>query len=183
MRNLAKDSAYWREFDKNEVTHSAAHYLMAIDRLRAEFGYARATDVAQRLDVSRGAASIAMAQLKKRKWVKEDAHRFLLLTAKGERVVKRIEVNSLILTKFFVEVLGVSPATAKADACKTEHLLSLETGRRLLWLMRLMLGDDTRASGIREAIATLNEQGDSGEFPMEDDLTGEDWLMEEGGAP
>jgi Mn-dependent DtxR family transcriptional regulator len=50
------DSSYWREFERNDITHSAAHYLMAIDALREEYGYARVTDVADMLKVSRGAA-------------------------------------------------------------------------------------------------------------------------------
>ena len=87
------DSSYWREFGRNRVTHSSAHYLMAIDKLREEFGYARATDVAERLEVSRGAASMAVTQLKKRGWVTEDPHRFLLLTEEGKRLADRVEQN------------------------------------------------------------------------------------------
>src|SRR5688572_19037190 len=47
------DSTYWREFENNPLSHSMAHYLMAIDALRNDLGYARSTDVAEMLDVSR----------------------------------------------------------------------------------------------------------------------------------
>ena len=60
MSKDINDSSYWREFEQNELTHSAAHYLMAIDSLREELGYARVTDVADKLEVSRGAASMRM---------------------------------------------------------------------------------------------------------------------------
>jgi DtxR family Mn-dependent transcriptional regulator len=144
------DSSYWREFENNDVTHSAAHYLMAIDSLREEFGYARVTDVAEMLDVSRGAASMSISQLKKRGWVKEDPNRFLLLTEDGAQIARLVEHNFRILSKFFQEVLGVSRDVALADACKMEHLMSLETGRRLVWLMRFFLTDEARTAHLHK---------------------------------
>ena len=138
MSKSINDSAYWREFEKNELTHSAAHYLMAIDSLREELGYARVTDVAEKLDVSRGAASMFITQLKKRGWVKEDPNRFLLLTDRGEAVVNLVEHNFRIVSRFFTDFLKVEKDIAFADACKIEHLLSLETGKRLLGLMHFV---------------------------------------------
>lgn len=153
MSKLINDSTYWRDFEKNDITHSAAHYLMAVDALREEFGYARVTDVAEMLEVSRGAASMSIAQLKKRGWVTEDRHRFLLLTEEGQRIARLVEQNFRILSKFFEEVLGVSSDVALSDACKMEHLMSLETGRRLVWLMRYILSDETRAARIHEVMS------------------------------
>jgi Mn-dependent DtxR family transcriptional regulator len=129
----------WRDFEKNDVSHSAAHYLMAIDSLHREYGYARCTDVAERLEVTRGAASMAVAHLKKRELVTEDAHKFLLLTTAGRRVARQVRRNYGILARFFEEVLNVTPEVAQADACKMEHLVSLETGRRLLRLMEAIV--------------------------------------------
>jgi len=153
MSKPINDSTYWRDFEKNDITHSAAHYLMAIDALREEFGYARVTDVAEMLEVSRGAASMSISQLKKRGWVAEDPHRFLLLTDEGHQMALLVEHNFRILSKFFEEVLGVSPETALSDACKMEHLMSLETGRRLVWLMRYILSDESRAAKINDVMA------------------------------
>jgi len=153
MVKRVNDSSYWREFERNDITHSAAHYLMAIDVLREEYGYARVTDVAEMLEVSRGAASMSISQLKKRAWVAEDRNRFLLLTDEGKRMAQLVEHNFRILSKFFEEVLGVSKGTALADACKMEHLMSLETGRRLVWLMRYILSDRSRATAIQRAMS------------------------------
>jgi len=137
------DSAYWREFEKNELTHSAAHYLMAIDSLREELGYARVTDVAEKLEVSRGAASMSIAHLKKRGWVKEDPNRFLLLDEKGESMANIVERNFRILSHFFQDVLELPKDIAFADACKMEHLMSLETGKQLIELMYFIKGNET----------------------------------------
>src|SRR5690606_30262582 len=110
------------------------------------------TDVAEMLDVSRGAASMALAHLKKRGWVEEDPNRFLLLSKDGEQMANLVEHNFRILSKFFEEVLGVPKDVAMADACKMEHLMSLDTGRRIVWLMRYIIGDGRRASQMRKAM-------------------------------
>jgi Mn-dependent DtxR family transcriptional regulator len=152
MSREITNAVYWREFEKNDITHSAAHYLMAVDSLRDSLGYARVTDVAEMLEVSRGAASMSLSHLKKRGWVSEDPNRFLLLTEEGEHMARLVEHNFRILSKFFEEVLGVSKDVAMADACKMEHLMSLDTGRRIVWLMRYILGDGRRSSQLRKAM-------------------------------
>jgi DtxR family transcriptional regulator, Mn-dependent transcriptional regulator len=86
-----------------------------------------------------------VAHLKKRELVMEDAHKFLLLTTSGRRVARQVRRNYGILSQFFEEVLSVTPEVAQADACKMEHLVSLETGRRLLRLMEAILRE--RGSG------------------------------------
>ncbi len=170
VKTRSDDNTYWKEFEKTDVSHSAAHYLMAIGRLRKGFGYARGTDVAQLLGVTRGAASIAIAQLKKRELVAEDPHRFLLLTDMGERLANQIEQNSTILSRFMEVVLGVPSSVAHADACKMEHLLSLETGARLLWLMRSVLNDPERAKSFRDVMATFPTSPSEQETLIEKEL-------------
>lgn len=143
------DSRYWREFENNDLTHSAAHYLMAIDALREQFGYARVTDVASMLHVSRGAASMALTQLKKRGWVAEDHNKFLMLSEGGKQLIDRVEQNYKLLVRLFEEVLGVKKEIALIDACKMEHLISPETGRRLICFLRSVLGDKARFGKMR----------------------------------
>lgn len=161
MSEAVNDSTYWREFENNPLSHSMAHYLMAIDALRNDLGYARSTDVAEMLDVSRGAASMALTQLKKRGWVKEDPNRFLLLTEEGARIAHSVEHNFVILSKFFQEVLAVQSDTANGDACKMEHLMSNETGKRMLWLMRYLLSDEELAVKVRQRMAAFHHGCDA----------------------
>lgn len=151
------DGSHWRDFEENILTHSMAHYLMAIDSRRQEFGYARATDVADYLQVSRGAASMALNQLKKRGWVAEDPNRFLLLTEEGARIATLVEQNFIILSKFFEEVLGMDKETAVSDACKMEHLMSMETGKRLVWLMRYVMSDPETARNVRTTMGKFRD--------------------------
>jgi len=160
------DSSHWRDFENNPLSHSMAHYLMAIDSLRKELGYARSTDIAEMLEVSRGAASMALQQLKKRGWVAEDPNRFLLLTDEGKRIAHLVENNFVILSKFFEEVVGVSHDVAVGDACKMEHLMSIETGQKLLTFLRFYMGEDPAAVKAREAFGKAN--GDCAQVKAED---------------
>ena len=150
MNRPGNDSSHWREFGNNKLSHSMAHYLMAIDTLRDELGYVRATDVAEMFEVSRGAASMALSQLKKRGWVTEDPNRFLLLSEQGKYAAGLVEQNYVVLSKFFEKVLSVDKNTAMVDACKMEHLMSIETGTRLLWFMRYLLSNEDLAVKLRE---------------------------------
>lgn len=130
------DSSTWRAYEERELTHSAAHYLMAIMHLREEFGYARVTDVADYLKVSRGAASRAISILKERDWIEEDAHRMLLMTEPGLELARSVERNYQVIQSFFEEILEVPGDIAREDACKFEHLLSRQTSEALLRFLK-----------------------------------------------
>ncbi|NLN93951.1 MAG: metal-dependent transcriptional regulator [Candidatus Hydrogenedens sp.] len=130
-RDMSAEGASWREYTYSNLSHSRAHYLLAIESLRGELGYARTTDIAEMLEVSRGAASMALAQLKKRGWVTEDPNRFLLLTAEGKQMTELVSRNFEVLRFFFESVLGISADLANEEACKMEHLITVETSNRL----------------------------------------------------
>lgn len=167
MYEVANDSSHWRAFEDNEVSHSVAHYLMAVDRLRSSNGYARVTDVAGLLNISRGAASLALTQLKDRGLVKEDPNRFLLLTDEGERLARQIESNFVLLARFLRDVLGVSAETAEEDACKMEHLLSHSSSQGLLrFLQALFANQETMQSLLKDMDALKAGCNSSGLCPI-----------------
>jgi DtxR family transcriptional regulator, Mn-dependent transcriptional regulator len=141
------DSSVWRAFEESELTHSAAHYLMTIMHLRRQQGYARVTDVAEHLRVSRGAASRATSLLKERGWIQEDPHRMLELTANGLELARGVQRNYLIVECFLEDILLVPAEIAREDACKMEHLLSPQTTTALFRMIRAMMREpDLRAS-------------------------------------
>ncbi len=117
----------WKAFSENEITHSAAHHLLAILELSNKRGYARVTDVAKFLEITTGSASTNLKSLKQKGLVEEDENRFLVLTEPGSALAEAILNRRFILEKFFTDVLGVKAEIASVDACKTEHLLSMET--------------------------------------------------------
>jgi DtxR family transcriptional regulator, Mn-dependent transcriptional regulator len=121
----------WKAFEENLLSHSAAHYLMTIHELAQSAGYARVTDIARQLNITRGACSISLRPLKRRGLVTEDANKYLRLSRQGRKLAELVARNDELLQAFFRDVLGVSPEQAEVDACKIEHLLSIETSLRL----------------------------------------------------
>lgn len=144
-------SEVWKQFDEHGVTHSMGHYLMSIRELLKARGYARVTDVATYLDVSRSSASTALASLKKKGFVEEDENHFLRLTQHGDGIALQIVRNHLVLESFFKNVLGVEEEQALVDACKMEHLLSPETSNRLLALVQALQEDKELMKKAMEA--------------------------------
>ena len=132
----------WKSFEENQLTHSAAHYLMTIHELLDAHGYARVTDIAKRLNITRGSCSISLKPLKKRGLVIEDQNKFLSLSAEGKRLSMIVERNDELLETFFRDVLGVDPDQAEVDACKIEHLLSIESSVKLASFIELLKSDN-----------------------------------------
>lgn len=156
----------WKEFEQNVISHSAAHHLMAISDLLHKSGYARVSDVARRLNITRGSASITLKALRERGLVKEDENKFLRLSEMGQSLVQTIQSKRLILIKFFKDVLKVEPEIAEVDACKVEHLISRETGERLLTFVQFLFSNDTRVQEILKAYDNYQLQcGDSETCP------------------
>jgi len=128
----------WRAFEDNEITHSGAHYLLAIAALARSGQPPRAADVARQLGVTRAAASLQLRALHDHGFVATDARQRLSLTRSGADIVARVASKREVLYVFLREVMGVREATAELDACKVEHLLSEESGAALVRLVRFL---------------------------------------------
>ena len=147
----------WKAFEKNSISHSAAHHLMTIYDLLDKNGYARVTDVAKSLEITRGSASITLKALKEKGFVREDENKFLRLSEEGERISHSIQSIKKIFEKFLVDVLRVAPAQAEVDACKIEHLLSRETGTKLLNFMSYLSSDSTSVRKFLQEFRSYEE--------------------------
>ena len=97
----------WRAYEKNELSHSAAHHLMAIHELRQNLGYARVSDIAKHLSITKGSVSTTMKHLKERGYIQEDHNRFLELTEHGLQVVWETEATRFTVKKFLSDALGM----------------------------------------------------------------------------
>jgi DtxR family transcriptional regulator, Mn-dependent transcriptional regulator len=153
---IANDSTYWRAFEDNKITHSVAHYLMAVDKLLLENGYARVTDVASFLKITRGAASLALTQLKDKGFIKEDPNRFLLLTDKGKNLSQIVVKNYALLNRFFRDILGIPSELANMDACKMEHLLSEQSS---VYLHRFLQVLFTKPELLEQILHAMKNEG------------------------
>jgi Mn-dependent DtxR family transcriptional regulator len=146
----------WKEFDQNIVTHSAAHHLMAVDDLVQTLGYARVSDVARRLNITRGSVSISLGPLKKAGLIVQDENRHLRLSEAGQALVDAIKTKRILVQRLLADVLGVDPVQAEIDACKLEHLLSNATARRVVSFLRFFDSDARRARAFLDAWKTFD---------------------------
>ena len=140
----------WKEFEQNEITHSGAHYLMSIEHLVTARGYARVSDVARHLEVTRGSASLALKLLRQKRLIDQDENRFLRLTGEGERIARAVRVQRAIVKSFFTDVLRIDPVQAEIDTCKIEHLISRKSGQKLFALMQFLLSGDRDTRRVLE---------------------------------
>lgn len=143
-------SEVWRAFEEAPLTHSMAHYLLAISELREEHGYARATDVANRLGVSKSSASISLKVIRKKGFIIEDKNRILFLTPRGIDAVTNIAGSRSAFLKFFHDILGVEEQSALEDSCKLEHLMSHLTTERLMRFLQFASTNRSIQKGVAE---------------------------------
>jgi DtxR family Mn-dependent transcriptional regulator len=133
----------WKEFEANELTHSAAHHLLAIYEVGLAYGgWARVSDVARELDITRGSVSIALRTLKRRGLVETDEHHMVRLSDRGLKAAQAVMAKRVVVKTFLSEVLGTPVQQADIDSCKIEHLISDATGERLARFTRLLTSDD-----------------------------------------
>lgn len=115
----------------HELSHSMVHYLLAIHKLKELHGYARVTDIAKYLNLTKGSVSTALSNLKKKNLIFEDDARFLVLSETGHKEVHSILTSRTLLFYFFKDVLGLSEDISHKDSCLMEHLMSSETRENL----------------------------------------------------
>ena len=112
------------------IHESAEDYLEAILILRERQGTVRSIDVARQLGLTKPSVSVAMKRFRENGYIGMDADGFITLLPPGEEIAQRIYGRHKLLTRFLMR-LGVSEASAAADACKIEHDLSEETYEKI----------------------------------------------------
>ena len=111
--------------DPVSTTHQM--YLKTLFRLTQTRPVGRVRDVARELGVTPGTASLALMKLKDLRLVEGERYGGVLLTPAGEAVARCVNHRFETLRALLVEVFGLSPETADADACSMEHAVSPET--------------------------------------------------------
>jgi DtxR family Mn-dependent transcriptional regulator len=119
-----------------QLSPSLEHYLRTIYDLQEEKGYARVTDIAEKVGVAKPAVSAALKTLRKGDLVEHRAYESILLTEKGAERAKGVSGKFAVLSQFLCEVLGIDEQQALADACLMEHYVSGSTMDRFLDLLR-----------------------------------------------
>ena len=108
------------------IHKSAEDYLEAMLMLKEKRGYIRSIDVAEMLGVTKPSVSYATKRLRENGYISLDSAGMIQLMEPGMEIAERVYERHRLLTELFIG-LGVSPETAREDACKIEHDLSAET--------------------------------------------------------
>ena len=108
------------------IHKSAEDYLEAMLMLKEERGYIRSIDVADKLGVTKPSVSYATKRLRENGYISFDPAGMIVLEPTGLEIAQRMLERHRLLTELLIN-LGVSPETAREDACKIEHDLSVET--------------------------------------------------------
>lgn len=141
----------WKEFGKNDLTHSAAHYLMTIEGLLKTQGYARLIDVAKKLNISKGSLSTSLKNLVKKGIIYEDDNKHFFLSEEGKMYATHIRKTRQVFQRL-LEALGVDDELAEVDACKIEHLLSAESTTAILRMIKAVEGDKQLLNDIQKTM-------------------------------
>ena len=116
-------------FDQVRTAHqteTAEDYVELIADLIEAQGEARVVDLATRFGVSHATVNKVVGRLNREGLVNNLPYRSLFLTDEGRALAKRCKERHKIVLDFLL-ALGVSPATAEADAEGVEHHVSAET--------------------------------------------------------
>ncbi len=124
---------------ENELSHSMVHYLLTIHKLKENRGFARVTDIAKDLDLTKGSVSTMLNNLKKKGLIQEEEEcKFVVLTALGHEEVHRILSSRTLLYYFLKDFVGVDEETAQNDSCQMEHLMSPKTSQKFFEFMKVL---------------------------------------------
>lgn len=109
-----------------KIQESAEDYLEAILKLSQLHGQVRSIDIVNELHFTKPSISFAMKRLRENGYVLMDSAGLITLTPQGQEIAERVYCRHKLLSSFLME-LGVEEATARADACRIEHVISQES--------------------------------------------------------
>lgn len=109
-----------------KIQKSAEDYLETMLMLQEKRGYIRSVDIAEELGVKKPSVSYATKRLKENGYITMDADNLITLTDSGMEIASQMYTRHKLLTEFLIK-LGVDEETARTDACKIEHDLSVKS--------------------------------------------------------
>ncbi len=113
------------------MQESGENYLETILILRERNGTVRSIDIANELGYAKPSVSRAVKLLVKKDVMVMEHSGELVLTEKGLEMANAIYERHKIISKFFVDILGVDKETADTDACRIEHVISEATFEKI----------------------------------------------------
>ncbi|ANF22749.1 metal-dependent transcriptional regulator [Thermococcus sp. CX2] len=114
-----------------EISKREEEYLETMYILHKNKGVIRVKDIAKMMRVKPPSVVDALKKLSEKGLVEYEKYDRILLTEKGKEVAEQTYSKHLLLTKFFIDILGIPPEIAEHDACQFEHYVSEITVQRI----------------------------------------------------
>lgn len=109
-----------------EIRESAENYLETILILKKKHGQVRSIDIADEMSVTKPSVSVAMKKLRTNGYISVDKDGYITLEESGLEIAERMYERHTLITDWLINI-GVSPEKASEDACRIEHIISVET--------------------------------------------------------
>ncbi|NTV23356.1 MAG: metal-dependent transcriptional regulator [Nanoarchaeota archaeon] len=91
----------------------------------------RPVDIVNELDLSKGTVSEMLKKLSGDRLIEYHSYGKIKLTTIGQKKAENVVRKYLVLKRFLVDILGVSPAKAHNEACGLEHVFSDDSIKKL----------------------------------------------------
>lgn len=108
------------------INESAENYLETILILSKTLPVVRSVDIATELGFKKSSVSIAMKNLREKKYITVSESGYITLTESGKEIADMIYERHELFTSWLIS-LGVDEKTASEDACRMEHVISKES--------------------------------------------------------
>lgn len=108
------------------INESAENYLETILVLSGKLPVVRSVDIANELGFKKSSVSVAMKNLREKEHITVTDAGFIYLTESGRAIAEMIRERHQLLSLWLTK-LGVPEDIASEDACKLEHVLSVES--------------------------------------------------------
>ncbi|MDQ0208983.1 transcriptional regulator MntR [Alkalicoccobacillus murimartini] len=137
-------------------TPSMEDYLERIYMLIEEKGYARVSDIAEALEVHPSSVTKMVQKLDKSEYLIYERYRGLILTAKGNKIGKRLVYRHELLEEFMT-IIGVDKEHIYQDVEGIEHHLSWDAIDRIGDVVQFFNEEQKRIDGLRN-VQKKNEE-------------------------
>lgn len=109
-----------------QIKESSEDYLEKILILSQKNPVVRSIDIVNYMKVSKPSVSVAMKKLRENGYILMDTDGYITLTEEGDKIAQKMYERHIFITQWLQD-LGVPEEIASSDACKIEHVLSVET--------------------------------------------------------
>jgi Mn-dependent DtxR family transcriptional regulator len=109
-----------------KIQESAENYLETILMLLEKNKEVRSIDIVNELGYSKPSVSIAMKNLRENGYIEIDHGGHIRLNDSGRKIAQTMYERHTLISDWLID-LGVEQETAITDACRMEHVMSVES--------------------------------------------------------